>query len=523
MNEEQVHPLVYPAPPEEVPATDFELTVDGRPAFTHAARVSARPVNAYLRDWQRPLSETEMASFAGWEMQAPVELTARSTRPVRSVRVRPASAGITPRVNGDEISFAIERPGQYTLEVNGAQRALHLFADPPEEAAPAPGDPNVLYFGPGVHCAGLIRVESGQTVYIAAGAVVYGAILAEGARDIAVRGRGILDGSRFDRELPRLTGLVCLHDCRNVHIEGITLRDAPVFNLIPLACHGVHIRNIKLIGNWRYNTDGVDFGNCRDCSLEDSFLRTFDDSVCVKGYEYFGPWVFRMRMAGGSHMDRRFRIDGVEGTYAELQRRFATYACPPDVCDHIRVRRCVIWCDWGRPLEVGARTQADEIHDVVFEDCDLIHNICGSVLSVQNSDRALCRDIVYRDIRVELDDRPPRPQIVRSRDEPYTESADGFLPLLISVANRIGYVSADEERGRIEDVRFENISVTAPEMPASRLAGLDADHLVQRVTIEGLTLNGRPRTSLEDAKVQLNEFVREVSIRTADGPASGHE
>jgi hypothetical protein len=60
-------------------------------------------------------------------------------------------------------------------------------------------------------------------------------------------------------------------------------------------------------------------------------------------------------------------------------------------------------------------------------------------------------------------------------------------------------------------------------MPASRLAGLDADHLVQRVTIEGLTLNGRPRTSLEDANVQLNEFAREVSIRAAAGPASGHE
>jgi hypothetical protein len=229
MNEEHAHPRVYPAPPEEVPATDFELTVDGQPAFTHAARVSACPVNAFFRDWQRPLAETEIASFAGWEMSTPVEVTARSMRPVENARVRPASARVTPRVNGDEISFTIERPGQYTLEVNGAHHALHLFADPPEGAAPAPEDPNVRYFGPGMHCPGLVRMESGQTVYIAAGAVVYGAILAEGARNITIRGRGILDGSRFPREC--LTGLVCLHECRNVSIEGLTLNGRPLTTL----------------------------------------------------------------------------------------------------------------------------------------------------------------------------------------------------------------------------------------------------------------------------------------------------
>jgi hypothetical protein len=504
-------PRIYPVPAEEIPARDFELTVNGRPVFTHPARVSAYPVNGYCRNYQRPLGQTEIASFACWEMSAPVEVSVRSTRPIESVRVRPASAGIAPQVDGSAISFAIEKPGQYTVEVNGTHRALHLFADPPERDSPKPDDPGVRTFGPGVHCAGLIRMESGQTLYLAAGAVVYGAILAEKVRDITIRGRGILDGSRFSRE--HLTGLVCLYDCENVLIEGITLRDSPVFNVMPMACHGMHIRNIKLIGNWRYNSDGVDFSNCRDCSLEDSFLRTFDDSVCVKGYESFGPFLYRLRLAGESPMDRRFTVDGVEGTFAELQRRFGTYPCLPDVCDNIRVRGCVIWCDWGRPLEVGAETEADEIHDLRFEECDLIHNICGSILSVQNSDRARCRDIIYRDIRVELDDEPRRPVIVKSRDEPYEKPYDGHLPVLIWLANKIGYVTADEERGRIEDVHFENIRVTAPNMPLSRLIGFDADHLVQRVAIENLTLNGRRVTDLESANIQLNEFARDVTIR----------
>ena len=220
-----------------------------------------------------------------------------------------------------------------------------------------------------------------------------------------------------------------------------------------------------------------------------------------------------MRLAGENQGERRFSIDGVEGTYNELQQRFATYSCPPDMCDNIRVSRCVIWCDWGRPLEIGARTQADEICDILFEDCDLIHNNCNTVLSIQNCDRALCRDITYRDIRVELDDEPSRPIIVKGRDEAFDPSSGGFLPVLIGFINRIGFQSSDEKRGCIRDICLENISVTAPEMPLSRFNGLDDDHRVEHVEIRNLCLNDTPVRTREEAAVQVNEFTDDISIK----------
>ena len=132
-------------------------------------------------------------------MAAPVEVSIVSARPVKDVRVRPRSYGIDPKVEGNTIRFTVNKPGQLTVEVNGTHHALHLFANPPEKTVPDPNDPKVRYFGPGVHCPGVIRLESNQTIYLADGAVVYGVIIAEKAKNVAIIGRGILDGSKFDR------------------------------------------------------------------------------------------------------------------------------------------------------------------------------------------------------------------------------------------------------------------------------------------------------------------------------------
>ena len=149
-----MNPRIHPIPVEEDASLDFVLTLNGAPAPLHCARVSAHPLNQVWPGYQRPKSQTELASFASWDQTGPVEVVAVSARPVQTVQVRPAAAGIVPEVEGDTIRFTVARPGQYTLEVNGSAQALHLFANPPEENIPDPGDPTVRYFGPGVHCPG---------------------------------------------------------------------------------------------------------------------------------------------------------------------------------------------------------------------------------------------------------------------------------------------------------------------------------------------------------------------------------
>ncbi len=183
----------WPAPAGEVLSEHYEVTVEGQPVPVYACRVSAIPFNQVWPGYQRPLDQTELAGFACWDMAEPVKVVVQSRRPVKSVVVRPMSLGIRPAVEANRITFSLTRPGPVIVEVNGPHHALHLFASPPEEDAPAPDAPGVRYFGPGVHRAGKIDLKSNETVYIAGGAVVYGSLNAHGASGIRIAGRGILD------------------------------------------------------------------------------------------------------------------------------------------------------------------------------------------------------------------------------------------------------------------------------------------------------------------------------------------
>ena len=501
---------IHPVPVEETPATDYMLTVNGLPVFTYQARVSAYPMNQIWPGYQRAMEQTEIASFSSWDMTEPVEVVIMSSRPVRDVLVRPTSAGIKPRVEDGAIRFTIAKPGQFTVEVNGTHHALHLFANPMEDVASDPEDPAVRYFGPGVHCPGLIRLESNQAIYLAGGAVVYGAILAEKAKNIAILGRGILDGSKFDR-LDGLTALVCLYDCDGVRLEGITLRDPGVFTVAPIACRQVRIRNVKMIGGWRYNSDGIDFINCRHCSVEDSFARTFDDCICLKGYEKFGNFIYKLQLPDGmSSGSENYTIDGVHGSFAKFERNLGAYTCDGAPINDIQVRRCVLWNSWGKALEIGIETVAEEISDILFEDCDIIH-VSGIAMDVTSHDRARCKNILFRNIRVELDDDLTRPVMQQRKDQSYeVVPGDTYSPYLINLEVGTGYCTVDSVRGCIEDVRFQDIEVTSRCTPPSQIHGYDAEHMVQRVTIENLRINDKLICNFAEGNFKHNEYASAI-------------
>jgi len=461
----------FPGPAGEEPSDDFKVRVNGKPVFVYRARVSAVPLNQVWPGYQRPLDQTELASFAYWDMAGPVLVEIASKRPLGEVAIRPTSLGIRPELRGDRISFRLAEPRHLTVEVNGTHHALHLFASPPEQDVPSPEDPNVRYFGPGTHRPGRIVLGSNETVYVAGGAVVYGSVHATGAENVAVRGRGIIDVGPFPRGDGG--GAIRLSDCRNVTIDGVVMRDPDVWCCSLFGCRNAAISNVKLIGLWRYNADGIDLCNSQDVTVTDSFVRSFDDSIVLKGLK-------------GRYDDRPV--------------------------SRIRVRRCVIWNDWGRAMEIGAETCAPEICDVVFEDCDVIRT-CHIAMDVQHGDRATVEDIRFENIRVEIDDDAYPPKMQRERDEKYGAGKSSYCPTLLVLVIRKNYYSKDPERGRIRDVVVKDVVVTGKHVPRSSIRGHDEKHLVENVRIESLRIGGRVISTAEEGRFTIGEHVRNVEFR----------
>jgi hypothetical protein len=58
---------------------------------------------------------------------------------------------VIPRVTGDSLEFTLDKPQDLSTEPNGPNSPLLLFTNPPETNVPSPEDPNVIYFGPGIH------------------------------------------------------------------------------------------------------------------------------------------------------------------------------------------------------------------------------------------------------------------------------------------------------------------------------------------------------------------------------------
>lgn len=448
------------------------VSVNGRPVTVYGCRVSAIPFNQVWPGYQRPIEQTEAAAFASWDMSGPVTVEIDAERPVGAARVRPASAGISTTVEGGRIRFELREPRHTVVEIDGPHHALHLFASPPESDVPAPDAPGVRWFGPGEHRPGRIDLESGQTAYLAPGAVVYGSIHARGASDIRICGRGILDVSQSERG--QGGGAVRLTDCSDAVVEGIVMRDPDVWCLSLFGCRRVEVADVKLVGLWRYNADGIDVCNSQEVRVRDCFVRAYDDNIALKG--------LRSQREPGDDLPLRA----------------------------IRVERCALWNDWGRALEIGAETCAPEISDVVFEDCDILR-ATHIAMDIQHGDRAAVRDVRFRRIRVEIDADHPRPRLQTSPEDRYDGApGDGYLPRLMVVEIVSTPYSKDTVRGTVRDVEFCDIEVTAPRMPVSVLRGFDAQHGVEGVTIGGLRWNGQALTDAAAARLTVGAHVQGV-------------
>lgn len=468
---------VYPAPDEVELSAAFTVSVEGSEVPVYKTTIPAAELIPRLN---RDPDAFDFASFAYFDINASVEVSVNCPEAVESVKILPSSFDIVPEVKGKNITFVLEDPKHVTIEVNGNwQNSLHIFANPFEENVPDPEDPNVIYFGPGVHEITSIPVGDSTTVYIAGGAIVRclmdpeeesvdlrgprnpPSFLLQG-KNITVRGRGIIDQEALPRAKRRYT--IFAQHSEDVFIEGVIIHDPSHWTVPIQDCDRVHVDNIKILG-WRGNSDGVDISNSRDVLVENCFMRTLDDAVVIKSFKGRGE------------------------------------------VKNIHTRKCVVWNELAHSLSIGAEIR-ENVSNILFEDCDVIHDVGReTALRIYHCDDALISDVTFENIRVEEARRLISCWIGKTR---WTET---------------------QERGHVKNVIFRNITaVSAPidttltgfqdgtdwkpymirDHASIELVGFDQDHIVEEVLFENVILDGK---KVGEQHVNMNDHVKDVSFK----------
>lgn len=480
---------------EEMKMTkNYTLSVNGEDTKIQPTRVSRFPLNRSWPGQQRPLEQTEVTGFASFVPEYPAQIEIKCDFDFSEVVVRPLSLGIIPEIIGNTVSFRLDAPCQAVVEFDGIAGALHLFAEPErEEFTP---DEHTVYFGPGEHDAGRIVLHSGETVYIHRDAVVYGEIYAEDVHDVTVMGGGILDHSKAEAVItddvdfidPPRPSPIEIRYSENVTLRDIIIRDPCFLAVRPICCENVRIDRIKIIGCWRYNSDGIDLLNCRHAEVTNCFVRSFDDSLCIKGF--CTPFVGQMNHGGRVY----------------------------DIAEDITFRNCIVFNGWGKALEIGVDLCAREVRNCRFIDCDVIH-ATHAAMDISNVDYADVHGILFENIRVEYGEKGTPPIFQSSDDVTYPGDSADFMPylMLAKVYYFKAYSFPGERRGRIRDVIFRNIRVTAPRMPESVIEGYSDEYAVENLAVDGVFLNGKKITSPADAGITVGAFAKSISFESASG------
>lgn len=116
-------------------------------------------------------------------------------------------------------------------------------------------------------------------------------IYAESAENIAITGRGTLEGNGkvwWDRQIngeleyPRPT-FISPDRCKNLLIDGITILNSPSWTITPTECNIVNISNVQICNPADSpNTDGIDPESCRNVHISNCTIDVGDDCIAVK-------------------------------------------------------------------------------------------------------------------------------------------------------------------------------------------------------------------------------------------------
>jgi polygalacturonase len=178
------------------------------------------------------------------------------------------------------------------------------------DAAEAQGG-GIVMAPAGRYLSGTIHLKSNITFYLAPGAVIlaspdngdfdpyetlpfqsvsdkettyfhYALIAAEGVHDIAIEGKGVIDGNRTRRGGPKT---VAIKLCRRVTLRDITVRNSPNYSISFWGTDYIDIEGVSVLNGY---ADGIDPDSCRFVRIVNCYIDSWDDAICPKASPSMG-------------------------------------------------------------------------------------------------------------------------------------------------------------------------------------------------------------------------------------------
>lgn len=301
----------------------------------------------------------QKASMAYFDFSGTVEVAVTSNNgAINKARIRPLSYGIKSKIKGNTLSFTLSNPANLSVEINDdIFHNLHLFANPIEKNIPDSKDPNVIYFGPGIHEVPnqKLIVPSDKTVYLAGGAVLKGQIALDGVSNVNILGRGIVD--------QEIKLGISVANSKNVNVEGVFASQC-----FTGGSDGVKINNVKTISFFGWG-DGMNVMASNNVFYDGVFVRSSDDCTTVYGT--------RKGFKGG--------------------------------CKNVTMQNSTLWADVGHPILIGTHGNSDKpdvLENLNYINIDILDQKEMQVdyqgcLAINVGDNNLAKNVLFENIRVE--------------------------------------------------------------------------------------------------------------------------
>lgn len=336
----------------------------------------------------------------------------------------------------------------------------------------------MVYVPPGEYTTGVIELKDNVNLHLEAGATLLLSqdradfnnrrtlIYSDGAKNIAVTGRGTLDGlAKYEwaatrgqdpeiaaeTEIARKAGIemkrfyrtgmqtymFILNNSVDVRLENITIVNSPLWNVRLNDCDRVFVRGVRIYSDLEkgVNADGIDIVSSSNVLISDSIIVTGDDAIAMK----------------------TISRDGAKAKPVE----------------NVTVTNCILTSS-SSAVTIGTETAADVRHVVVTN--SVIRN-SNRGLSINVMDGATVSDVLFSNITMDTG----------RRHWNWWGSAETFR---LTLRKR----KPDSKLGVIRDVTIDN--VTSHARGTSTIVG-HAERSIQNITVTDLRLFMEPENAVD--------------------------